>query len=187
MCVCVGLCKGTIVILDWCKIYFCIKSVFEFTNLKTKTSFIYKSNNYVLTKPTAWAGCDTRSILSRVQQVWSQSFPSRLVVIPRSKSSVCPPLYPWLEGGIIGFIPFPKVLTVCEMQTASSRVWTQAAVSISHDYNVYTTSTSKSSSYVWLHYIILLLLLLSLVSVYQQVPLLYIDPRLSRQSRDEPV
>ena len=34
------------------------------------------------------------------------------------------------------------VLVLCEMQSASSRIWTRAAVSISYDDNHYTTGTS---------------------------------------------
>ena len=59
------------------------------------------------------------------------------------------PYYLPIAGGrIIGFIPFPKVLVLCEMQSASSRIWTRIAVSISHDDNHYTTDTSKW----WLSY-----------------------------------
>ena len=48
-----------------------------------------------------------------------------------------------LDGGrIIVFIPFPKVLVLCEMQSVSSRIWTRVAVSISYDNNHYTTGTS---------------------------------------------
>ena len=36
-------------------------------------------------------------------------------------------------GRIIGFIPFPRVLMLCEMQSVSSRIWTRVAVSISYD------------------------------------------------------
>ena len=39
------------------------------------------------------------------------------------------------EGRIIEFMPFPRVLALCEMQTASARVWTRVAVSISNDDN----------------------------------------------------
>ena len=44
---------------------------------------------------------------------------------------------------MIGFIPFPRVLVLCEIQLASSRIWTRAAVSISYDDNHYTTGTSN--------------------------------------------
>ena len=45
-------------------------------------------------------------------------------------------------GRVIGFIPFPRVLVLCEMQSVSSRFWTRLAVSISYDDNHYTTGTS---------------------------------------------
>ena len=35
---------------------------------------------------------------------------------------------PIAGGRIIGFIPFPRVLVLCEMQSASSRIWTRVAV-----------------------------------------------------------
>ena len=46
-------------------------------------------------------------------------------------------------GRIIGFIPFPNVLVICEMESASSRIWTRATVSISYDDNHYTTGTTS--------------------------------------------
>ena len=50
------------------------------------------------------------------------------------------PYYLLIAGGrIIGFIPFPRVLVLCEMQSALSRIWTCVAVSISYDGNHYTT------------------------------------------------
>ena len=48
-------------------------------------------------------------------------------------------------GRIFGFIPFPRVLVQCEMQSFSSRIWTRVAVSISYDDNHYTTGTSKTN------------------------------------------
>ena len=49
---------------------------------------------------------------------------------------------PIAGGRIIGFIPFPRVLVLCEMQSVSSRIWTRVAVFISYDDNDYTTGTS---------------------------------------------
>ena len=46
---------------------------------------------------------------------------------------------PIAGGRIIGFIPFPRVLVLCEMQSVSSRILTCVAVSISYDDNPYTT------------------------------------------------
>ena len=48
---------------------------------------------------------------------------------------------PIAGGRITGFIPFPRVLVLCEMQSASSRIWARVAVSISYDDNNYTTGT----------------------------------------------
>ena len=50
---------------------------------------------------------------------------------------------PIAGGRIIGFIPFPKVLVLCEMQSVSSGIWTRVAVFISYDDNNYTTGTSR--------------------------------------------
>ena len=50
---------------------------------------------------------------------------------------------PIAGGRIIGFIPFPRVLVLCEMQSVSSRIWTQIAVFIYYGDNDYTTGTSK--------------------------------------------
>ena len=53
------------------------------------------------------------------------------------------PYYLLIAGGrIIGFIPLPRVLVLCEMQSVRSRIWTRVAVFISCDDNHYTTGTS---------------------------------------------
>ena len=49
---------------------------------------------------------------------------------------------PIAGGRIIGFIPFPRVLVLCEMQSVSSRIWTRIAVFISYGDNDYTTDIS---------------------------------------------
>ena len=49
---------------------------------------------------------------------------------------------PIAGGRIIGFIPFPRVLVLCEMQSVSSRIWTRIVVLISYGDNDYTTGTS---------------------------------------------
>ena len=56
----------------------------------------------------------------------------RSVAIPIIKSSLSYYL-PIAEWKIIEFIPFPRVLMLCEMQLASSWIWTRVAVSISYD------------------------------------------------------
>ena len=58
----------------------------------------------------------------------------------------CLPYYLPIAGGrIIEFIPFPRVLMLCEMQSVSSRIRTCVAVSISDDDNHYATGTSTKS------------------------------------------
>ena len=55
---------------------------------------------------------------------------------------------PIAEGRIIGFIPFPRVLVLCEMQSVLSRIWTRVTVSISFDDNHCTTGiTHPTTSY----------------------------------------
>ena len=45
-----------------------------------------------------------------------------------------------VRGRIVGFIPFPSVLTLWEMQAVSTRIWTLVTVSISYEGNIYTTN-----------------------------------------------
>ena len=51
----------------------------------------------------------------------------------------------------MGFIPFPRVIVLCEMQSVSSRIWTCVTMSISYDDNHYTTGTSKSIVYIYIY------------------------------------
>ena len=53
-----------------------------------------------------------------------------------------------IDGGrIIVFIPFPRILAICEMQSVWSRIWICVTMSISYDDNHYTTSTSLQVTY----------------------------------------
>ena len=79
--------------------------------------YIYKI--YIFTNPSARAGYDTGSFFKRSLT----GFPSpRLVASPRLKNPVCLTILPIAGGKIIGFIPFPRVLVLCEMQSVSSRI-----------------------------------------------------------------
>ena len=62
--------------------------------------------------------------------------------LTKTEEPSLPHYLPIAGGRIIGFIPFPRVLVLCEMQSVSSRVWTRVAVSFSYDDNHYTTGTS---------------------------------------------
>ena len=59
---------------------------------------------------------------------------------------------PIAGGRIIGFIPFPRVLVLCEMQSVSSSMWTRIAVFISYGDNDYTTGITNA--WLCIHHLI---------------------------------
>ena len=64
---------------------------------------------------------------------------SKTSCLTKAEKSSLPYYLPIAGGRIIGFIPFPRVLVLCEMQSVSSRIWTRIAMSISYDDNHYTS------------------------------------------------
>ena len=58
---------------------------------------------------------------------------------------------PIAGGRIIGLIPFPRVLVLCEIQSVSSRIWTRIAVFISYGDNDYTLIYNMVKCKVKLH------------------------------------
>ena len=73
-----------------------------------------------------------------------QSFPSpRTSCLTKAEKPSLSFYLPIAGGRIIGFIPFPRVLVLCEMQSVSSRIWTRITVSISCDDNHDTTGTGS--------------------------------------------
>ena len=88
---------------------------------------------FIFTNSSTRAGYDTRS-----------NFKRSLTGFTKAEEPSLPYYLPIAGGRIFGFIPFPRVLVLCEMQTVSSRIWTRVAVSISYDDNDYTTGTSMS-------------------------------------------
>ena len=103
----------------------------------------------IFTNPCA--GNDTRSIFKRsltgLNSKFSFSYTSCLT---KAEEPSLPYYLPIAGGRIIGFIPFPRVLVLCEMQSVTSRIWTRVAVSISYDDNDYTTGTSSISALILL-------------------------------------
>ena len=103
-----------------------------------------------LPNPSARAGYDTRSIfffkrsLTGLNSEFSFSLTSCLT---KAEETSLPYYLPIAGGIIIGFIPFPRVLVLCEMLSVSSRIWTRVAVSISYDDNHYTMGTLKLHTY----------------------------------------
>ena len=95
---------------------------------RVAVSISYDDNHY--TTSTSITGLNSEFSFSLTSCLTKAEEPSLPCYLP----------IPW--GRIIGFIPFPRVLELCEMQSVSSRFWTRVAVSISYDDNHYTTGTS---------------------------------------------
>ena len=66
----------------------------------------------------------------------------------KAKEPGLPCYLPIAGGRIFGFIPFPRVLVLCEMQSVSSGIRTRVAVSISYDDVHCTTGTSTRLWYM---------------------------------------
>ena len=97
----------------------------------------------IFTNPSARAGYDTRSIFKRSLTGLNSEYSFSLTICLTKDEEPSLSYYLPIAGGrIIGFIAFPRVLVLCEMQSVSSRIWTRVAVSISYDDNHYTTGTS---------------------------------------------
>ena len=104
----------------------------------------------LFTNPSARAGYDTRSIFKRSLTGLSSEFSFSETSCLIKAGEISLPYYLPIAGGrIIGLIPFPRVLVLCEMQTFSSRIWTRVAMSISYDDNHYTTGTSCYHNYIF--------------------------------------
>ena len=100
-------------------------------------------NKILFTNPSTQAGYDTRSIFKRSLTGLNSEFSfSYTNCLPKAEEPSLPYYLPIAGGRIIGFIPFPRVLVLCEMQSVSSRIWTRVTVFISYDDNHYTMGTS---------------------------------------------
>ena len=97
----------------------------------------------IFTNPSARAGYDTRSIFKRgLAGFYSEFSFSYTSCLTKAEEPSLPYYFPIAGGRIIGFIPFPRVLVLCEMQSVRSRIWTGVAVSISCDNNHYTMGSN---------------------------------------------
>ena len=102
---------------------------------------------YIYINSSAQAGCDTRSLFKRSVtecNFLSGVFRVHLLLdwLPNKGWRISLSYYlPIVRRGIIGFIPFLRVLVRYEMQSASSKVWTCVVVSITYDDNYYVTDT----------------------------------------------
>ena len=119
-------------------------SISTLNKLSTTKSCLYMICKRILfTNSSTRAGYDTRSIFKRsltgLNSEFSFYYTSCLTKAEEPSLSYYLPI---TGGRIIGFIPFPRVLVQCEMQSVSSRIWTCVAESISYDDNHYTMGTS---------------------------------------------
>ena len=91
------------------------------------------NHNYIyLPNPSTRAGYDTRSIFKRSLTGLNSEFPYSSTSCLTKAEEPSPSYYLPIAGGrIIGFIPFPRALVLCEMQSVSSRIWTRVDGSIS--------------------------------------------------------
>ena len=115
-----------------------ISFTFHFCCVSILFSYMYSP------PPTARAGYDTRSIFKKILTGLNSEFSfSETSCLTMAEEPSLAYYLPVAGGRIIGFIPFPRVLVLCEMQSVSSRIWTRVALSISYDNNHYTTGTSN--------------------------------------------
>ena len=64
---------------------------------------------------------------------------------------------PIAGGRLIGFIPFPRVLVLCE-NAVSSRIWTRVAVSISYgNHHTHTHTHTHTYTYIYIYIYIYLI------------------------------
>ena len=107
-----------------------------------------------LPKPSARAGYDTGSIFKRSLTGLNSEFSFSLTsCLTKAKEPSLSYYLPIAGRRMIGFIPFPRVLVLCEMQSVWSRIWTRVAVIISYDDNHYTTGWlfyGKSCFYLYI-------------------------------------
>ena len=99
-----------------------------------------EKDRYIFTNPSARTGYDTRTIFKQSLTGLNSEFSFSSTSSLTKAKELSLPYYLFIAGGrIIGFIPFPRVLVLCEMQSISSRIWTRIAVSIFNGDNYYTT------------------------------------------------
>ena len=89
----------------------------------TRMPGMYIYTYIIFTNPSARAGCDTRSIFKRSLAGLNSEFSfSQTSCLTKAEEPSLPYYLPIAGGRIIGFIPFPRVLVLCEMQLVSARI-----------------------------------------------------------------
>ena len=83
------------------------------------------------------------------------------------------------DESLIEYIPFPNVLVLCEMPTASSRIWTWVDVSSSHEDNYYIIYIYICEEVFWVIYRYIYIFVCVCVCVCLSVCLCYLRVFLS--------
>ena len=118
------------------------------------TPFCQHDLMILFTNPSARVGYDTWSIFKRSLTGFNSECSFSYTSCLTKAEEPSPSYYLPIAGGrIIGFIPFSRVLVLCEMKLFSSRIWTRVTVFISYDDNHYTTVTlmMKMTTYIHIH------------------------------------
>ena len=93
------------------------------TSCQLKTVESVRECGYIFTNPSARAGYNTRSISKRSLTGLNSEFSfSQTSSLTKAEEHSLPYYLPITGGRIIGFIPFPRVLVLCEMQSVSPRI-----------------------------------------------------------------
>ena len=94
-----------------------------FLNNNSLHKYIIFSQQSYLPNPSARAGYDTRSIFKRsLTGLNSELSFSSTSCLTKAEEPRLPCYLPIAGGRIIGFIPFPRVLVLCEMQSVKSTI-----------------------------------------------------------------
>ena len=111
--------------------------------LRAHSPLLSAGSLYSILSPTNWTSCRTRlyhclmptCFLHPIQPVHSQGY-----ILISLTGCTCSSIDGWVKGQYVTFthsriIPFPRLLVLCEMQTALSRIWNWVAISIFYDDN----------------------------------------------------
>ena len=105
--------------------------------------FIFNNKHVCIYQPLCmgkmWHKVNFKQILTRLKLNF---FFSLIGCLIKAKEPSLSYYLPFAGGRIIRFIPFSRVLVVCEMPSALYRIWTHVTVSISNNDNHYTMVTS---------------------------------------------
>ena len=72
---------------------------------------------YIFTYPSTWVGCDTRSIFKLILTGLNSELSFSITCHTKVEEPSLPYYLPIAGGRTVGFIPFPRILVLCEMQS----------------------------------------------------------------------